>query len=384
LFGTRAELTLLVEGPELDFDYRIPPSGFEKNEYLVAVECVDDPTPSLRWKSSIHELNRGQQYRTKGLDVKHLVLQSPPTMTDTGSMANEMAANSACNDLVRVIAMERKLGAMQTKAVEVACTTKSGLATIQGPPGTGKSETLAAIGEVQHAVGNAIGVRRCGLGVASSNFAVGELAKKFINTKHRKAKMEIVIYRGSQMGNEKEHKKREKSKPPVLTEVDDADFELPSRMGEDPATFENRFEAETLKRRTRRLREEAKEKETRGLEEKLRPLWQLADDIRSKGGDPLDEYAFHVRRLAAYQRWAETKRLDNARADPDEMDADAAAANDLTETLYSTSDTSQLFPPHPMANEASKFLSLRQEVAAAQKKKPANREEKNTRAKMIA
>jgi hypothetical protein len=195
LFGTRAELTLLVEGPELDFDYRIPPSGFEKNEYLVAVECVDDPTPSLRWKSSIHELNRGQQYRTKGLDVKHLVLQSPPTMTDTGSMANEMAANSACNDLVRVIAMERKLGAMQTKAVEVACTTKSGLATIQGPPGTGKSETLAAIGEVQHAVGNAIGVRRCGLGVASSNFAVGELAKKFINTKHRKANMEIVIYR---------------------------------------------------------------------------------------------------------------------------------------------------------------------------------------------
>jgi hypothetical protein len=186
------------------------------------------------------------------------------------------------------------------------------------------------------------------------------------------------------MGNEKEHKKREKFKPPVLTEVNDADFELPSRMGEDPATFENRFEAETLKRRTRRLREEAKEKETRGLEEKLRPLWQLADDIRSKGGDPLDEYAFHVRRLAAYQRWAETKRLDNARADPDEMDADAAAANDLTETLYSTSDTSQLFPPHPMANEASKFLSLRQEVAAAQKKKPANREEKNTRAKMIA
>jgi hypothetical protein len=65
------------------------------------------------------------------------------------------------------------------------------------------------------------------------------------------------------MGNEKEYKKREKSKPPVLTEVDDADFELPSRMGEDPATFENRFKAETLKRRTRRLREETKEKETR-------------------------------------------------------------------------------------------------------------------------
>jgi hypothetical protein len=384
LFGTRAELTLLVEGPELDFDYGIPPPGFEKNEYLVAVECVDDPTPSLRWKPSIHVLNWGQQCRTKGLDVKHLVLQSQSTMTDTGSMANEMAANSDCNDLVRVVAMERKLGTMQTKAVEVACTTKTGLATIQGPPGTGKSETLAAIGEVQHAIGNAIGVRRCSLGVASSNFALGELVKKFVNSKHRKGKMEIVIYKGSQAGNQKQYKKREKTKCSLLVKADDSNFELPPRMGEDRATFEDRFEAENLKRRTRRLDQDAKEKEMRELEEKLRPLWQLADEIRSKGADPLDEYAIHMRRLAAFKRWAKTRRHDNAEANPGKMDVDAAAANDMAETLNSTSETWQLSPPHPKAHEASRFLSLRQEVAAAQKKKPANRDEKEARAKIVA
>jgi hypothetical protein len=39
-FGSNAELTLLVEGPELDFDKRTPPSGFAKDEYLVPLSSL--------------------------------------------------------------------------------------------------------------------------------------------------------------------------------------------------------------------------------------------------------------------------------------------------------------------------------------------------------
>lgn len=251
---TRMEVILVIEEEaEADFDEHLPSEGFATEEFLVSVECIDDPTPTRRWMNAIRAMNKDHS-RKKGIDAKHIVLQCPPTIVDTGFMASEAGADPQCQIIIERVVEEHQLKPTHHEAVNLACTTETGLATIQGLPGTGKTRVLGAIGEIQIKLGKQIKRRRCGFAVAPSNVAVEQLAESVIGDNPRK--MECVWYIGSSLANEK---------------VEDG---------------------------------------LNGPEDLLaamRPLWLLVEEAAISSFDSvLANIGFHKKRLAAFRRWADT------------------------------------------------------------------------------
>jgi hypothetical protein len=251
---TRMEVILVIEEEAvIDFDKHLPPEGgFTTEEFLASVECIDDPTPTRRWMTAIRAMHKDHS-RKKGIDTKHIVLQSPPTIVDTGFMASEAGANPQCQVIIDRIVEERQLAPTHIEAVSLACTTQTGLATIQGLLGTGKTRLLGAVCEIQFEVGKQIKRRRRGLAVAPSNLAVEQLAESMIGGDSQK--MECVWYMGSCLANEKE--------------------------------------------------EELKGPED--LEAAMRPLWLVVEEAAIGSFDSvLADIGFHKKRLAAFRRWADT------------------------------------------------------------------------------
>jgi hypothetical protein len=199
---TMLRVMLAIEEGEAEFDKYLPPDGgFVTEEFLASVECIDDPTPTYRWMAAIRAINKDHS-RRKGIDTKHFVLQSPPSIDDTGSMAREAGADPQCKVIIDRVVEERQLEPGHIEAVHLACTTETGLATIQSWPGHGKTRVLGAIGEIQVEIGKQIKKRRCGLAVAPSNLAVEQLAESIIGDNSRN--MESVWYSGSCLANEEE------------------------------------------------------------------------------------------------------------------------------------------------------------------------------------
>jgi hypothetical protein len=246
--STRSEvmqLMLVVDEPDTDLDKHSPAEDLTTAEFLASVECTGDPTPTRRWTAAIRAINKDRSH-TKGLDIKHLVLQSPPTLLNTGSMASEVEADLQCKVIIERIVEERQLEDTHIDAVNLACTTREGLAVIGGLPGIGKTRVLGAIGEIQVEIGKQIESRRCGLAVAPSNLDVEQLAKSIIGTNPQN--MECVWYMGSCWGNEE---------------------------GD--------------------------------LEAAMHPLWHLVEEAAtSSAGSALFGIGFHKKRLAAFRRWIAT------------------------------------------------------------------------------
>jgi hypothetical protein len=258
VYNTGADVTLLIDmiaGPELDFDERSPPEGLAKDQFLASLKFHYDPTPTRRWKAAVYEINKGQLTRKSGLDVKQLVLQGPSCIIDTGSMASEAISDPQCRVIVDQISRQRRLSPPQMNAVNLACTTETGLATVQGGQGTGKTYVLGAIGEMQVAIGKQVGRRRCGIGVAPSTFAVEQLAESVIGNNPQK--MECVWYRGTYWANQ-----QEQDRIALEDNLDD---------------LENTVSA-------------------------MRPLWHLAETMATDSA--LSDIEFHKKRLAAVERWA--------------------------------------------------------------------------------
>ena len=198
VYDTGAEVTLMLD--VVEFDERWSLEDLAEARFSASLKFFNDPTPTRRWKAAMYEINKGQLTRKNGLDVKHLVLQGPPTIIDTGSMASEAISDPQCRVIVDHISRQRQLNLTQIDAVNLACTTETGLATIQGGQGTGKTHVLGAIGEMQVAIGNQIRRRRCGMAVAPSTLGVEQLAESDIGTNPQK--MECVWYRGTHWPNE--------------------------------------------------------------------------------------------------------------------------------------------------------------------------------------
>jgi hypothetical protein len=262
IYDTGADVTLLIDmiaGPlELNFDERSPPGGLAKDQFLASLTLRYDPTPTRRWKAAMYETNKGQLARKSGLDVKHLVLQGPPTIIDTGSMASEVMSDPQYRVIVDQISRQRRLSPTQMNAANLACTTKTGLATIQGGPGTGKTYVLGAIGEMQVAIGKQIGRRRCGVAVAPSTFAIEQLAESVIGNNLQK--MECVWYRGTHWANQQEQER-------IALEDNLEDLE--------------------------------------NVVSAMRPLWHLAEEMTTDtASSALSDIEFVKKRFTAIRRWA--------------------------------------------------------------------------------
>jgi hypothetical protein len=158
-------------------------------------------------------------------------------------------------------ALDRRLSEAQTRALNAACTTQTGLATIQGRSGSGKSETLAGIGDAQIHSGDVLG-----------NTRFGEKSR-FVG--------------------------------PALTAADNDQFQLPPLNSEDGTAVQHRFAAETWRRRNARLALKAEEKILVELPETLRPLWRLANE--TNGTHPRDKHKFPVRFQARVRQWTSTQ-----------------------------------------------------------------------------
>jgi hypothetical protein len=251
--GTGLEAILVVDEQETNLDKYSPAEDLAKGEFLAAVECIEDPTPTHRWMAAIRAIAKDRSHK-KGVDIKHLVLQSPPTVVNTGSMASEAGVDSQCKAIIDRIVEERQLKSTHIDAVKLACTTETGLVTIYGSTATGKTRVLGAIGEIQVEIGKQIQRRRCGLAVAPSNLAVEQLAESIINGNPQK--MECVWYVGSCLANEKE---------------------------------EDELEGQE------------------DLKVAMRPLWTLVEKAAISSADSaLLDVGFHKKRLAAFTRWTAT------------------------------------------------------------------------------
>lgn len=186
----------MLDEPESNFDKHSPAEGSSTEEFLASVTCVDDPTPTRRWMDAIRTINKGQDTRKKGIDIKHLVLQCPPTIVETGSMASETGADPQCEVIIDRIVKQRRLNGTKVDAINLACTTKTGLATIQDRLSFGKkTDVLGAIGEIQVEIGRQVKRRRCGLAIAPSHGAVERLAESFLADNPQE--MECVWYMGT-------------------------------------------------------------------------------------------------------------------------------------------------------------------------------------------
>jgi hypothetical protein len=251
--GTGLEAILVGDEPETNLDKHSPAEDLATEEFLAAVGCVEDPTPTHRWMDAIRAIAKDLSHK-KGVDIKHLVLQSPPTIVDTGSMASEASVDPDCKAIIDRIVEERQLKSTQIDAVKLACTTETGLATIYGLTATGKTRVLGAIGEVQVEIGKQIQKRRCGLAVAPSNLAVEQLAESIINGNPQK--MESVWYMGSHLASEKD---------------------------------EDELEGQE------------------DLKAAMRPPWTLVEEAAISDADSaLFDIGFHQKRLVAFTRWTAT------------------------------------------------------------------------------
>jgi hypothetical protein len=260
VYGTGAEVTLLIDGPKIHFDKRSPPEGLAKDKFLASLKFTSDPTPTRRWKAAMYETNGNKGQLTNGLDLKHFVLQSPATIIDTGSMASEAISDPQCRVIVDQISRQRQLSLTQIDADNLACTTETGLATVQGEKGTGKTRVLGAIGEMQFAIGKQTRRRRCGIAVAPSAFAAEQLAESIIGSNTQN--MECVWYRGTHWVNQQEQER-------IALETDLEDLE-------DAASA-------------------------------MRPLWHLAEE-EMPTDSALAHLDFHKKRLAALRRWASSMK----------------------------------------------------------------------------
>jgi hypothetical protein len=251
--GTGLKAILVLDEPGTNLDKHSPAEDLATEEFLAAVECIEDPTPTRRWMATIRAITKDRSHK-KGVDIKHLVLQSPPTISGTGSMAIEAGVDPHCKAIIDRIVEERKLKSTQIDAVKLACTTETGLATIYGLPDTGKTPVLGTIGEIQVEIGKQIQRCRCGLAVAPSNLALEQLAESIINGNPQK--MECVWYMGSHLPNEKE-------------------------------------------------KDELNEQED--LKAAMRPLGTLVEeDAISSADSTLFDIGFHQKRLIAFTRWTAT------------------------------------------------------------------------------
>jgi hypothetical protein len=251
--GTGLEAILVVDEPEATLDKHSPAEDLAKEEFLAAVECIEDPTPTRRRMAAIRAIAKDRSHK-KGVDIKHLFLQSPPTIVDTGSMASEAGVAPQCKAIIDRIVEERQLKSTHTDTVKLACTTETGLATVYNLTATGKTRVLGAIGEIQVEIGKQIQRRRCGLAVAPSNLLVEQLTESIINGNPQK--MECIWYMGSHLPNEKE---------------------------EDELNGQEDLKAA------------------------MRPLWTLVEEGAISSADSaLFDIGFHQKRLVAFTRWTAT------------------------------------------------------------------------------
>jgi hypothetical protein len=356
LLESGSGLTLMIEGTQIDFDKRSPPAGFGRNEFSATVKCIGNPTPTIRWKAAIQELSRGELKRSEGIDVRHLVLNSPQTIVDTGSMSREALEGPQTERIVEEITRQRSLNLTQVEAVRLACTgTTTGLATIRGPPGTGKTHTLAAIVEMQVAIGRQLSKRRCGLAVAPSHFSVEQLAKSGLENRHQASKMECVYYRGTFLGEEKLLKERKRDALPT-PESDDTSFEFPDIPFESPTDRHDRWEQIAKERRQTRLDLEKERQQEDEIEEAIRPMWQLAEKTASKSVvSELSKLGFHKKRLLAIKFYASTKK----REEPVSPDPNAVTGIVDVDSPISLDE-------HIMVDKAVRYLALHDKVERAE------------------
>lgn len=198
-FKTGAAAVAFVNGPDLSPSN--PDADFCTGvKFMISVKLRDDTTPSERYRAAIEELQTAKERRnSKGVDIQHLVLRAPPSITDTGSLAAELPDYSFFLSIID----KWQPNAEQRKAALQSMASENGVSLIQGPPGTGKSWTGAMIADAHIAAGhhragkqNKAVLRRPVLFVAPSNEATDAALDKF-RKGSTLSKVEIVRFRAS-------------------------------------------------------------------------------------------------------------------------------------------------------------------------------------------